>query len=214
MTRRNTRELILETSLKLFNQHGQASVTTNRIADESEISPGNLYYHFRSKNDIILELFKRFAIQLDAIIDVPDDARIEAEDLWFQLHLVFELKGRYRFLFRNIVGLTDRIPDLGRAFRGLFQRERAAAESLISKLCGQGKMSIDETEREILLSNLMLALIYWIPYAEMFGREKSLAEDSQVKAIAGVLQMLMPYLNDPERKQFGKLADSYLSALG
>ena len=213
MTRRNTRELILETSLKLFNQHGAGPVTTNRIADELEISPGNLYYHFRSKNDIVLELFKRFAIQLNAIIDVPDSAAIEAEDLWFQLHLTFELKGSFRFLFRNIAGLTERIPDVDRAFRGLLQRERAAASKLISNLCKQGKMRIGEREREILLSNLMLALIYWIPYAELFGKGKALGEDSQVKAIAGVLQMLMPYLSNPERKQFGQLADSYLSAL-
>ena len=213
MTRRNTRELILETSLQLFNQLGEAPVTTNRIADELDISPGNLYYHFRSKHDIILELFKRFAIQLNAIIDVPESATIEAEDLWFRLHLNFELKGSFRFLFRNITGLTDRIPDLDRAFRGLFRREKAAAETLISSLCAQGKMRIDETEKEILLSNLMLALIYWIPHAEMFGKGKVLGEDAQIRAIAGVLHLLMPYLNHPERKQFGRLADSYLSAL-
>lgn len=213
MTKRNTRELILETSLNLFNQFGESHVTTNRIAGESEISPGNLYYHFRSKNDIILELFKRFAVQLNAILDVPSLARVAAEDLWFQLHLSFELKGAYRFLYRDIVDLADRIPDLDRAFRGLFQRERAAAAALISSLCDQGIMRIGATEKEILIGNLMLALIYWIPFAEMFENDRSVTGDSQARAIAGVLQMLAPYLDEPERRQFGQLTASYLSAL-
>jgi AcrR family transcriptional regulator len=211
MARRNTRELILETSLGLFNEFGEPNVTTNHIADEADISPGNLYYHFRSKNDIVLELFKRFLVRFQPLIDIPEDVLLQPEDLWIQLHLSFELKSEYRFIYRNMADLTARVPDLERALRGLLQRERKAAWNSLTGLEQAGALQIETHEKQLLADSILLSLTYWIPFAELTEPGRLDDSQAQVVAIARVLQLVTPWLRQPQQDQFRTLALAYLT---
>ena len=58
---RRTRDRILDAALELFNERGTAAVTTNHVAARAGISPGNLYYWFSDKDEIIRELYTRLA---------------------------------------------------------------------------------------------------------------------------------------------------------
>jgi AcrR family transcriptional regulator len=210
MAKRDTRELILSTSLELFNLYGEPHVTTNHIADEADISPGNLYYHFRSKDDIVIELFKRFLARFQPLVEIPEQLLQHAEDLWFQLHLSFELKGEFRFLYRNLSDLTARIPNLDRAMRGLLKRERQSAWNSITGLEQTGVMTIDSLQKEMLVDGILMSLTYWIPFSEMFDPDGMEDSSIQTRAIARALSILTPHLREPERSQFKELAYQYL----
>ena len=60
-SRPNTYNRIVDASLVLFNEEGERNISTNHIAAHLSISPGNLYYHFRNKDEIIMQLFKRYS---------------------------------------------------------------------------------------------------------------------------------------------------------
>jgi len=211
MARRDTRELILTTSLALFNSYGEPNVTTNHIADEADISPGNLYYHFRSKDDIVIELFKRFLVRFQPLIEVSDELLLQAEDLWFQLHLSFELKGEFRFLYRNLSDLTARIPDFNKAMRGLLKRERKSVWNSLGALEQAGVLSIDARQKDMLTDSVLLALTYWIPFAELFEADDMEDSTAQTRAIARALLTVTPHFREPEKSQFTGLAYQYLS---
>ena len=76
-----TREKILDTALTLFNNEGTAAVSTNHIAEAAGISPGNLYYHFKNKEEIIRELFERLFAANDAAFKLSTDTLPTLTDL-------------------------------------------------------------------------------------------------------------------------------------
>ena len=56
---RKTRELILQTALKLFSQKGFEAVSVRDISAELELTAPALYVHFKSKQDILEAILHR-----------------------------------------------------------------------------------------------------------------------------------------------------------
>src|SRR5687768_12674971 len=86
---RRTAERILEVTLALFNRFGAPNVSTTLIAAELGISPGNLYYHYPAKDELLGALFDRYTQHMHELLDAGAEVR-DVEDAWFFLHSLFE----------------------------------------------------------------------------------------------------------------------------
>src|SRR5690554_7169806 len=129
MKKVKTRDRILGTSLQLFNSLGEPNVTTLLISDELDISPGNLYYHFKSKGDIVEELFDSFEAEMLDLLAVPEDAEIPLDQFSFFLHLLFEAVARYRFMYQDLVNVLSRYSQLQARFRRILKKKNQDRKS-------------------------------------------------------------------------------------
>ncbi|MCC6869783.1 MAG: TetR/AcrR family transcriptional regulator [Burkholderiales bacterium] len=207
---RRTRERILQTSLALFNRDGEPNVTTAHIADEMTISPGNLYYHFRNKDEIIGELYDAYATSVAPLLAVPDDASPGVEDLWFLLHVLFERMADYRFLYRDLDEITSRNRRLARRFADLLQRLDATLRTLCASLVRSGRMRASDREIEVLASNAALVCTYWMSWQRVNrGHGDELAPD---QAAHNVLGLFAPYLVGDDRTLLERIGEGYLAA--
>ena len=85
---RRTAERILSTALGLFNRFGEPNVATTLIASDMGISPGNLFYHFPSKELLVNALFDAFEERMFHLLPAAADVK-DLEHAWFFMHSVF-----------------------------------------------------------------------------------------------------------------------------
>ena len=58
-----TRQLILDTALRLFRERGYAQTTMRAIAKEAGVAVGNAYYYFGSKEHLIQEFYAETSVE-------------------------------------------------------------------------------------------------------------------------------------------------------
>ena len=192
------RERIIEASLELFNERGMRSVTTNHIAAHLSISPGNLYYHFRNKEEIIRAIFPRGADASRAVIALPEAGEITAADVGCYHLAGIQTLWEFRFLFRDPRELLARDPVLAEPFRELQRTLIQQLFTLFERLIAQGQMRRPDPPDDLLrvATNAFLLWSTWLNFV-MASRSEPDIEPSDVAD--GALQSFLtfaPYLDE------------------
>jgi AcrR family transcriptional regulator len=80
--RQQTRDLVLDTALRLFNEHGYLGVRVEDIAQQAGVSRATFYKHFAEREQVLAELFQRLLgaeATTTASLDPPDSATVEQQ---------------------------------------------------------------------------------------------------------------------------------------
>ncbi len=92
----DTRQLILDTALRLFEERGYAATTMRAIAAEADLSPSNAYYWFASKDELVQAFYNRIQDDhLDRVADVLEGRGTLAERLSAVEHGYLDVIGGY-----------------------------------------------------------------------------------------------------------------------
>jgi AcrR family transcriptional regulator len=206
---RRTAERILEVTLDLFNRFGEPNVSTTLISAELKISPGNLYYHYPAKDELINALFDRYERSMSELLNASDGVR-DVEDAWFFMHTLFERIWEYRFLYRDLNDLLSKNRRLETHFQWIIKNKTRSLRTLLDSMSRAGSISIDSRELEPVANSMVVVLTYWLSFEYVKDPRKALEpENAQTALMRGahhVLNLLVPYLQTEQRM---KLAGAY-----
>ncbi len=209
---RRTAERILEVTLELFNRFGEPNVSTTLISAEMNISPGNLYYHYPAKDELINSLFDRFERALNELLNASDGVR-DVEDAWFFMHSLFELIWQYRFLYRDLNDLLSKNRRLETHVQSVLKNKARSIRTMLDSMSRAGAVSIDPLEAEPTATSMVVVLTYWLSFEYVRDPRKALEpESAQAALLRGahhVLNLLVPYLEPGQRRHLLTLVGAY-----
>jgi AcrR family transcriptional regulator len=209
---RRTAERILEVTLELFNRFGEPNVSTTLISAELGISPGNLYYHYPAKDELINSLFDRYEKSLNELLNASDDVR-DVESAWFFIHTLFELIWAYRFLYRDLNDLLSKNRRLETHFQSVLKNKTRSIKTLLDSMSRSNAIHIDSREVEPTATSMVVVLTYWLSFEYVRDPRNALepgsAQAALLRGAHHVLNLLVPYLETEQRAHLLRLAGAY-----
>jgi len=205
---RDTRNRILVASLLLFNDQGEPNTTINDIADELDISPGNLHYHFRRKADIVSALLAEFRADAARVLAPPAAGECGIDDFWLFLHGLLECTTAYRFLFRDMESLSEEHAVVARALRHFAKGLRGVFEIYLRGMADEGTLELSREDAAGVSRQLTVIAFFSDRFDTLIEGPRP-ADEAAVRAAAEILGVLKPLAAESAAQQLAALAAHY-----
>ena len=191
----STKERIIRAAIDLFNRDGVRSVTTNHIARELHISPGNLYYHFKNKEEIIRAIIGKMTLDGQAIFRSAPDDHPTIDSVKDAMERTFQLEYRYRFFYRELISLIRSDREIHRRYRDIRERKLREIATFVKRFSDAGYLAAeDHTVYDRLIRTGWMIYNYWLVESDL---ENIPISRKYIKdGIVHIFDLFEPYMNE------------------
>ena len=203
----NTKARILETSLALFNAGGARNVGTTHIGEALNMSPGNLYYHYRNREEIVAAIFDQLEPEFRAALTADLTPPLSPKRFAAFYTQSFEVLWRYRFFFGALVDLLRRDHDLAARY-GAFQAwALRSLEAIAAQLVADGSMQKPPAPDGLkaVATNTWLIWMNWIRFLQTTKDDSAITKGDLAQGALQTFDVLKPYLTPAFRRAAVKL---------
>jgi len=205
-----TRNKIIQASIILFNEQGERNVTTNHIAAHLGISPGNLYYHFRNKEDIILSIYDEYArdLLLDTFAQVNSDLK-PLDALISYMDAVFQMMMKFRFFYSNLPVLLDKSPSLREKYVEVQHYIAERVSQLLLSLRNDEIINFNDDELADIVSILRIVNTFWLSFYQTQHVVTDINDPVFYQGVLKILVILRPYTTKSAMPELIKAKEIY-----
>ncbi|EGR0623482.1 TetR/AcrR family transcriptional regulator [Vibrio parahaemolyticus] len=209
-----TRDKIVYAALELFNQHGERNITTNHIADHIEISPGNLYYHFRNKQEIVREIFALYSAELLERFTPIQGSQESLTMLKSYLDSIFTLMWKYRFFYANLPEILSRDEQLHEHYIDVQEKLQANLIAIMQEFVSLKLLDVNEQQLKSLVCTLHLIACSWLAYQSAMASKTSITEQMVKQGMLQMLNVVKPVATEQGLEQLQLLEEAVSTLQG
>lgn len=205
-----TRDKIIQASIELFNEQGERNVTTNHIAAHLSISPGNLYYHFRNKEDIILSIYEEYArnLLLDTFPQVSAELK-PLDTIILYMDAVFQALMKFRFFYANLPVLLGKNPLLHEKYVEVQHTISKRLSEMLLSLRKSDVMDFDDEDLGDIVSILRLINTFWLSFYQTQNENTEINDSVFLEGVLKILVLLRPYITESAKPDFLEARNMY-----
>lgn len=203
-----TRQRILDHAREAFNARGVVAVPVREIARELDLSPGNVSYHFPTKEALIAALIEDAHAANNALVTSTvgplDFARV---DQIIRTIMLRDLENRW--LTRDCVGLLTALPSLRSLHEHLQRAREARVDDVVARLIDSGSLDGERTRRALpeLRQQILTQVFFWLPAAILAATDRDPADALDHHARAA-LALFRAYCTPAGRRRLEALLDA------
>ena len=195
----DTKEHILQRATLLFNERGVSTTSLRQVAVYLEMSDGNLRYHYKNKEELVLAIFNNMLQEMEEIIKKGDRETIAVlEEVRKQFRSMFHIMYRYIFLFMESTFLLKSYPTFRLAFLQLFEARKAFFSEFFQEYIEKGIFRADMGKCYYARTFEQIFIISdnWMKYLELEGAEENSIEIKIDHYINLCISLLLPALSE------------------
>lgn len=196
-----TRNKIVYASLKLFNESGERNITTNHIASDLSISPGNLYYHFKNKQEIIRDIFDVYSQELLSLFSAIDGPKESLALFKKHLDSIFTLMWKYRFFYANLSQILQQDPLLHQRYLAVQEKLKRNLQLSFNEFIKLELIEIEEEELQTVITSLHLIILSWLSYQAAVSLKTKITEQVIYQGMLQMTAVLKPFTTRLGRQQ-------------
>ena len=184
-----TKQRIIAAAIEEFNKHGYASVTLFELAKVIGMTRGNLTYHFKDKDQLLLaiveEMWNKILVERNKTRQLPS-----FENLHNEVQLYHRFQKEYAFLFLDMLVLTH--PAIKSKIQEMREQTIRDCEMAIAFAISAGNMRPEPYKgiyHHIAFKTWMLSF-FWNAQQVILG------EDAQIDGEKMIWSMLLPHFTE------------------
>lgn len=200
---KDTKQLIVDTTIQLFNECGIGQISIRDIAKTMSLSPGNITYHFKTITDLFTAIYNQMKSSMDASHRPQEEFNLILLDQL--LKTAYQFQWAHRFFFTDIVTVYNRFPEVIEKHHQVRKERSEESLILINKLIEENLLK--KPEPPFSYEHLLHSV--WMMYPGAIVEVAANGENPESNKLPVQLawNLFIPHLTEKGMKSFMKMKE-------